>query len=69
MRYTVHVKTGAPRSFILMDEGILRVSVKARPENNKANFELIKLLAKHFGKPVQIISGFTAKKKIIEVFD
>jgi len=43
------------------------VWIKEKPQDNKANFELIKMLKKHFKKPVKIKSGFTSRKKIVEV--
>ena len=46
------------------------VYVKSPPENDKANIELINLLAKHFGTPpgrFHIKFGRTSDKKIIEV--
>lgn len=69
MRYSVIVKTGASRSALTQKGDTIHIAVKARPQNNKANFEVIKLLAKHFGKHIQIVSGFASKKKVIEVFD
>jgi len=43
------------------------VYLKSRPKNNKANIELIKLLKKHFDRPVKIKSGLFSKEKIVEV--
>jgi uncharacterized protein (TIGR00251 family) len=43
----------------------LKVNIKAPPENNKANIELIKFLSKETKKKVKIISGFTSKKKVL----
>jgi len=43
-----------------------------KPEKGKANLELVKKLAKHFNvhsSQVRILSGFTSRKKIIEVVD
>ena len=45
------------------------ICVKEKPENNKANVELVKLLQRFFKKEVKIKSGFKSKNKIIEVFD
>lgn len=39
--------------------------VKAPPEDNKANIEIIKLVSKQFGKQARIISGKTSKRKLI----
>ena len=50
-------------------EGMYYVKVKASPEGNKANIELLKLLRKYFDKSVKIKSGFTSKLKIVEVIE
>jgi uncharacterized protein len=42
-----------------------RVNIKAPPENNKANIEIIKFFTKLSKKKVRIISGKTSKKKIL----
>lgn len=44
-----------------------RASVKAKPEANKANIELIKLFSKSLKKRVRIVSGFKSKEKIMEI--
>ncbi|HII16302.1 TPA: DUF167 domain-containing protein [Candidatus Woesearchaeota archaeon] len=44
-----------------------RIAVAAPPEGNKANFTLIKLLSKSTKKQVSILSGFTAKEKIVRI--
>jgi len=45
------------------------VWLKEKPVDNKANVQMIKLLKKHFGKEVGIKSGFTSRKKVVEVED
>ena len=45
----------------------LKINIKAEPENNKANIELIKFLSKILKKDVSIISGFTNKKKVLRI--
>jgi len=48
----------------------LRVYVTTAPENGKANREVLKLLAKHFGVPpssLEIVRGETGRDKIIQV--
>jgi len=48
----------------------LRVYVTTAPENGKANREVLKLLAKHFGVPpssLEIIRGETGRDKIVQV--
>ncbi len=44
-----------------------RISIKAKPEDNKANIEIIKFLSKLLKKRVKIISGLKSKEKIIEI--
>ena len=46
-----------------------RISIKAKPENNKANIETIKFLSKTLKKRVKIASGQKSKEKIIEIAD
>ena len=45
------------------------VYLKSQPEDGKANIELLKLLKKHFHKPVRIKSGLTSRNKIVEIED
>lgn len=42
------------------------VWIKEKPIDGKANEELVKVLKKYFKKNVEIISGFTSRKKIVE---
>jgi len=43
------------------------VWIKEKPVDNKANIELVRMLKKYFKSEVKIVSGFTSRKKIIEV--
>ncbi|MFH1607860.1 MAG: DUF167 family protein [archaeon] len=43
------------------------VWLKEKAVEGKANLKLIKLLKKYLGKEVKIKSGFTSRKKVIEV--
>jgi len=48
----------------------IAISIKSEPERGKANRELIRKLAAHFGiseDRVRIVSGLTSRKKIVEV--
>lgn len=64
-KFYVIVKTGAKENKI--EEGAeLKVYLRSRPVEGKANLELIKFLSKHFGRKVKIVSGFTSKKKLLE---
>lgn len=46
---------------------ILKVSLKARPKDGKANTELVKFLSKVTKKKVIIKSGLTSKRKVVEI--
>ncbi|MBT3395086.1 DUF167 domain-containing protein [archaeon] len=67
-RTKIIVRTNANENSIKFDKDFdaYRVSVKSSPEKGKANSELEKFLTKHFKRKVKIISGFKAKRKIIE---
>ena len=38
-----------------------------KPEDNKANIEVIKFLSKSLKKKVKIVSGLKSKEKMIEI--
>lgn len=68
MKYRVGVKFH--KDFMEVKGGEISIGVMTQPENGKANEEIIKKIAKHFGVPksfVRIISGATSRKKIVEV--
>lgn len=44
-----------------------RISIKAKPQGNKANIEIIKFLTKLLKKKVKIIAGLKSREKIIEI--
>ena len=45
----------------------LRVNIKAKPEANKANIEVIKFFTRLLKKKVTIILGLTGKEKILKI--
>lgn len=45
----------------------VKIAVKAPPENNKANKELIKFISKLLKKKVKIKSGLKSKEKLLIV--
>jgi len=49
------------------DRNAYRVSIKAKPEDNKANIDIIRFLSKSLKKRVKIASGLKSKEKIIEI--
>lgn len=55
---------------IEVNDNEIAVSIKSPPERGKANRELVKKLAEHFGvaeSRVRIISGTTSRKKLVDV--
>ncbi|MEK6830344.1 MAG: DUF167 domain-containing protein [Nanoarchaeota archaeon] len=63
----IKVKPNSSKQEVIKEDGGYIVHLKSRPENNKANLELVKLLKKHFGKTVTIKSGLTSRNKTAEV--
>jgi uncharacterized protein YggU (UPF0235/DUF167 family) len=71
MKFQVKVKTNSsePRIEDFGDHRYL-VYLKASPENNEANVELLNLMSKHLGVPaakIKIISGLTNNIKTLEI--
>ena len=68
MKLNVIVKTGCDSSEIVsIENGICKVNLKSRPQDGKANLELIKLLSKEYKGQAKIISGFTSKRKLVSI--
>ena len=64
----VKVKSNQPETKITKQENnILYIDIKTKPEDNKANIELIKFFKKELNKDVKIIKGLTSKNKILKV--
>lgn len=70
MRITVDVKAGSNRGSVeLIEEGHYMVHVRAPPRKGKANAAIAKLLRRHLGRPVALVSGRTSNRKIFEVLE
>ncbi len=69
----VRVSANSPKQAVEeMGEGKLKVRVKAKPVEGRANAEVVELLARHFGVPaarVRILRGSTSNRKTIEVIE
>lgn len=68
MRYSVHIKLN--KDFVRVDGDKIVIGVRARPENGKANEELLKKVARHLKVPassVRIVLGRRSRNKIVEV--
>lgn len=71
MKFQVRVKPNSNEQKI-EDFGDKRylVYLKSKPEDNKANIELINLFSKYLGVPalkLKIVSGLTNKDKTLEI--
>jgi hypothetical protein len=69
LRYHVTVRF-SPDGRLDVSGDEISVSIKAKPERGKANRELVKRLAEHFGVPepnVRILSGLASRKKLVEI--
>lgn len=67
MRIEIKVKAHSKKQEVLKVGKRYIVSLKQKPEDNKANIELMKLLKKYFGKDIKIVRGLKNKNKIVEV--
>ena len=64
MRITVDVKPKSKKDNVeLISENHFMVHTRAPASKGKANVAVTKLLKKHIGKPVSIISGHTSSRK------
>ncbi len=64
------VKPNSPKNKIISfdkPKDSYRVEIKAKPEANKANIEVIKLFSKITGHKVKIIKGKTSKEKVLKI--
>jgi len=70
MKIIVRVVTKAKKAEVLKENGRYKVKVVSKPCKGKANREVIRLLAAHFGKKkseIKILAGKKARNKIIEI--
>lgn len=45
----------------------LILNIKAKPENNQANKEVIKFFSKLYQKPIRIVKGLKSKNKVLKI--
>jgi len=67
MKIKIKVKLNQPKTEILEKKDIWKLNLKAKPEQGKANLEIIKFFSKMFKKRVKIIRGLKSKNKILEI--
>ena len=69
MKYLVTVSFNSS-DFFHVENNEIKISLKSKPELGKANRELIKLLSEHFKistNKIKILSGFSSRKKVVEI--
>ena len=66
---SVTAKPNSHKFKIMIDENRLIICLKSRPEDNKANTELVKELERLLKKHVSILSGEKSKKKKLLVYN
>ena len=67
--FKIIVKPNSPKNQVITydkDRKAYRVAIKAKPENNKANVEIIKFFSKLLKKQVRIVKGLKSKEKVIK---
>ncbi len=67
MRKEIRVVPNAGEDGVNENGDLLIVRVKAPAKDNKANISAVKLLSRHFGKTVRIVSGHRSKRKVVEI--
>lgn len=68
----VSVKTSSKKVLVEKRDNGYTLFLKSKPHDNKANIELIDVLASHFNIPrssVNISYGLKSKKKLVEIKD
>ena len=69
MKYLVTVSFNSSH-FFHVENNEIKISLKSKPELGKANRELIKSLSEHFKistNKIKILSGFSSRKKVVEI--
>jgi uncharacterized protein (TIGR00251 family) len=68
VKITIDVKAGSRQEGVEeIGENNYIVRVRAHRKKGKANVSVVKILKRHFGRPVFIISGHTSTRKIVEI--
>ncbi len=52
-----------------IENDFVKINIKAPPEKDKANKELIKFFKKHFKLSVKIKKGKISREKVLEIID
>ena len=72
-KISVAVKTGSKiEGYEILDDGTLKISIKERPVENKANVAVIRKIAEIYDTPknkITIKTGLKSKNKIVAIND
>ncbi len=72
LRIKVIPKSAKTETVEILDDGTIKIRVKAVPEHGKANTELTKFLGKELGistERISIIAGKTDRIKLVKIKD
>ncbi|MDE1862747.1 MAG: DUF167 domain-containing protein [Thaumarchaeota archaeon] len=64
------VEVSFNKDYIKVEDAKIEIGIMSRPQGGKANLELIKKIAKHFGIPqsgVSLVSGHRSRDKVVSV--
>ena len=70
MKINVRVIPNSKKDAIAKDDRKLKIHLKAKAVNNKANKYLIEVLAKYYNKrktEIRIVKGFKSRNKVVEI--
>jgi len=68
MKIRIKVIPNASKDEVVEGEPLI-VRTRSPPTKGKANRSVVKLLSKHFGSDVKIVSGASSREKWVEVID
>lgn len=71
MRISIKIHPNSSQEKIkeIEKDRVYEVWIKEKPIEGEANKELAKVLKKYFKKQIRIVSGFTSRKKVVEILD
>jgi uncharacterized protein len=68
--FKIIVKPNSPKNEVLgfdKEKNAYRVMIHAKPEDNKANIEIVKFFSKLLKKKVRIVKGLRGREKVLKV--
>ncbi|MBW2989569.1 DUF167 domain-containing protein [Candidatus Woesearchaeota archaeon] len=66
--FKIIVRANSPKNEVLgydREKGAYRVNIKAKPQDNKANVEIIRFFSRTLKKKVSIVKGIKSREKIL----